>query len=264
MNLGISTACFYPLETEKAFEAVCKGGVSHTEIFFNAACELESDFVELLCKIRDEYGITVTSVHPTMSLAESFMFFSDYQRRYEQGMEQYKRYAQIAARLGARYIIMHGGKPNKVLDDLGYCERFYNIARAVKENGAELLQENVVNHRAGSIEFLKLMADNLGDEVGFCLDVKQSVRGGYSPFDALRAVHKNIKHLHISDHIAGHDCLLPKNGSFDFAAFFAEAKSLGYSGAALIEVYKDAYADYGEIFNSLRLLQTDLKNPCNI
>ena len=260
MKLGISTACFYPLETEKALEAVAKSGTKYTEIFFNSTCELSDSFVGELAKIREEYGITVTSVHPTLSLAESFMLFSDYRRRFLEGIEQYKRYAEIAARLNADYIIMHGGKPNKAIDNHQYCERFSQVSRAVKENGATLLQENVVNYRAGSIEMLRFMAEQLGDEVGFCLDVKQSVRGGYSPFDALEAVHKNIKHLHISDHTPEHDCLLPTNGGFDFAEFLGRAEALGYSGAALIEVYRDAYSDYSEIFNSLQ----KLKNTCNI
>lgn len=250
MNIGVSTACFYPLETEIAFETVAKSGVEYTEIFFNAESELTNDFTDLLLKIKNEYGITVTSVHPTMSLAESFMLFSDYKRRYLIGIEQFKRYAKIAAKLGAKYIIMHGGKPNRAIDDMIYCERFAAVSRAVKENGAVLLQENVVNHRAGSIDALRFMAENLGDEVGFCLDVKQAIRGGYSPVDAFRAVHKNVRHLHISDHTAEHDCLLPLNGNFDFKEFFKTADTLGYNGSALIEVYRDAYTDYDEIFTS--------------
>ncbi len=250
INIGVSTSCFYPLETEKALEKVAAAGVKYTEIFFNAQSELTDTFVDLLCKIRDEYSIKVTSVHPTMSLAESFMLFSDYERRYLIGIEQYKRYAEIAAKLGADYIIMHGGKPNHAIDNLGYCERFLNVARAVRENGATLLQENVVNYRAGSIETMQFMVEQLGDEVGFCLDVKQAVRGGYSPVDALCAVHKNIKHLHISDHTPEHDCLLPLNGGFDFTKFFETANALGYSGSAIIEVYRDAYTDYAEIFKS--------------
>ena len=252
MNLGVSTACFYPLQTEEALIKVGESGVKTTEIFFNAYCELSDAFTDLLLEIKNEYGLNITAVHPTMSLAESFVLFSDYKRRFDDGIEQYKRYANVAAKLGAKYIIMHGGKPNRALDGYGYCERFAEVSRAVRQNGAVLLQENVVNYRAGSIEFLKYMAEQLGDEVGFCLDIKQAVRGGYSPFDALCAVHKNIKHLHISDHTPTHDCLLPTRGNFDFAKFFAATEQFGFDGAALIEVYRDAYNDYQEIFDCYR------------
>ena len=76
MKLGVSTASYYPLETELALEQIGKSGIKTTEIFFNANCELEPSFTSELCHIKNKYGITVSSVHPTMSLAESFMLFS--------------------------------------------------------------------------------------------------------------------------------------------------------------------------------------------
>lgn len=75
MNIGVSTASFYPLETEEALEQLGKAGVKYTEIFFNALSELKPAFIDILEDILDNYGIKVTSVHPTMSLAESFMIF---------------------------------------------------------------------------------------------------------------------------------------------------------------------------------------------
>ena len=88
MNIGVSTASFYPLETEAALEKLGKAGVKHTEIFFNALSELKPAFIDILEDILDNYGIKVTSVHPTMSLAESFMIFSNYERRYYEAEEQ--------------------------------------------------------------------------------------------------------------------------------------------------------------------------------
>ena len=82
MNIGVSTASFYPLETELSLENLGKAGIKHTEVFFNAACELKQSFIDMLTDIKEEYGISVASVHPTMSLAESFMIFSAYERRY--------------------------------------------------------------------------------------------------------------------------------------------------------------------------------------
>ena len=35
MNLGVSSACYYPLETEIAFENLAKAGIKTTEIFFD-------------------------------------------------------------------------------------------------------------------------------------------------------------------------------------------------------------------------------------
>ncbi len=255
IDIGVSTSCFYPLYTEEALRFLAVSGVKTVEIFINALSELEPEFIGELRQLKDEYGIRVSSIHPTMSLAESFMLFSAYDRRYNEGIEQFKRYAQVAGILGADYIILHGGKPNGVLDDYGYCERFAKIAGAVRQNGAELLQENVVSFRAGDLQMLKYMAETLGDEVGFCIDVKQSIRGGYTALEAIDAVGKRLKHLHISDNRPERDCLLPLDGGFDFNALFKKAKSVGFDGSAIIEVYNSAYNDYREIicaYNKLK------------
>ena len=252
MRIGVSTSCLYPLETEKALLSVAKAGINTTEIFFNANCELEKDFVTVLKRIKDEYGVDVVSVHPTMSLAESFMFFSNYQRRYAEGMEFYKRYAEIAGELGAKYIIMHGGKPNRVLDNRGYFERFAQISESVRQNGAVLLQENVVKFRAGDIGVLADMKEYLGDNAAFCLDIKQCIRGGYSPFSALGILKNSVKHIHISDNTKDSDCMLPLCGDFDFAAFFELCKEVDFVGDAIVEVYRDSYKNPEELYASYR------------
>ncbi len=248
MKIGISTSCLYPMHTEAAFETIASHGVELTEIFFNANCELEPEFIKELVKTKEKYGITVSSVHPTMSLAESFVLFSNYDRRFTEGLDSFKRYGQIAAELGAKYVIMHGGKPNGTMSDYGYFEKFAQVADAVRQNGATLLQENVVLFRAGKLDTLKNMSDYLGDNVNFCLDVKQSIRGGYSPYDVLKLLGTKIKHLHLSDSNELNDCMLPLTGSFDFKAFLDTAVSLGYAGDAVIELYRGAFGEPQELF----------------
>lgn len=250
MKIGISSSCLYPMHTEDAFRLIASNGVEVSEIFFNANCELQPSFIKELDAIKNEYGIALSSIHPTMSLAESFMLFSNYDRRFDEGIEIYKRYGEIAAELGAKYVVMHGGKPNGTMDNHGYFDRFARIADVVKQNGATLLQENVVNFRAGSLEALSDMSNYLGDDVGFCLDVKQSIRGGYSPFDVLELLGKKIKHLHLSDNSDKFDCMLPLDGNFDFKSFLKRATECGYEGDAVIEVYSTAFTTPQELFTS--------------
>ncbi len=248
MKIGISTSCLYPMYTEQSFELLAKNGIELTEIFFNANCELQPPFIKRLAEIKNQYGITVSSVHPTMSLAESFMLFSNYDRRFNEGIEMFKRYGEIAAELCAKYVIMHGGKPNGTMDNHGYFDRFAKVAEVVRQNGATLLQENVVNFRAGSLEALEDMSNYLGSEVNFCLDVKQSIRGGYSPYDVLNLLGGKIKHLHISDSNGVNDCMLPLTGNFDFKDFLSTACDCGYTGNAVIELYRNAYGQPEELF----------------
>ncbi len=260
MNIGVSTASLYPLETEAALELLCKAGVHNTEIFFNAPCELKDSFVDILLDIKKNYGINVKSVHPTMSLAESFMIFSAYERRFYEALDEYRRYSEIAAELGAKYIIMHGGKPNGILSDEEYCERYMSLKEATLENGVTVLQENVVRFRAGDIDFMRSMRKILGSEAEFCLDIKQSLRCGYDPVEQTAEFIDNIKHFHISDHSPASDCMLPGKGGFDFGAFFAATSALGYDGDFMIEVYRDSYSEYSEIFDSYAKLKKLLQN----
>lgn len=248
MKIGISSSCLYPMYTEESFAYIAQNGVELSEIFFNANCELQPPFIKQLKEIKDEYAITLSSVHPTMSLAESFMLFSNYDRRFYEGLDMYKRYGEIAAELGAKYVIMHGGKPNGTMDNHGYFDRFAKVSELVRQSGATLLQENVVNFRAGSLEALADMSDYLGNNVSFCLDVKQSIRGGYSPYDVLHLLGNKIKHLHLSDSNEKYDCMLPLEGNFDFKLFLDTAKQCGYTGDAVIEVYRSAYDDPNELF----------------
>lgn len=248
MKIGISTSCLYPMYTEQALKTIAEHGVELTEIFFNANCELQPPFVKELCDIKNQYGITVSSIHPTMSLAESFMLFSNYERRFYEGLEIYKRYGEIAASLDAKYVIMHGGKPNGTMDDYGYFDRFAKVAEAVSRNGATLLQENVALFRAGNLETLRNMSEHLGNNVNFCLDVKQSLRGGYSPYDVLKMLGSKIKHLHLSDSNEKYDCMIPLSGNFDFKDFLNTAKECGYTGDAVVEVYRNAYGETQELF----------------
>lgn len=255
MKLGISTASFYPLETELALEEIGKAGVKTAEVFFNAESELKDSFIDILVDIKEKYGIEISAVHPTMSLAESFMIFSAYERRFAESLNQYRRYGEVAKALGAKYIIMHGGKPNGILSDEEYCERYMALNGQTKPNSVTVLQENVVNFRSGDVEFLRSMKEILGEDAQFCFDIKQSVRCGYLPMELIDEFYDNIKHFHISDHSVAGDCLLPLKGKFDFKGFFEFLKEKGYNGSLITEVYRFSYREYGEIFESYTNLQ---------
>lgn len=250
MEIGVSTASFYPLETELALEEIGKMGVKTSEIFFNAQCELKGSFIDMLLNIKNHYNINISSVHPTMSLAESFMIFSAYERRFYEALDSYLRYSEIAAELGAKYIILHGGKPNGILSDEEYCERYMQLKEAALRNGVTVLQENVAHHRAGEIEFMRSMKDILGEDAEFCIDIKQTIRCGYDPIELTREFLLNTRHYHISDHSTASDCMLPLKGKFDFNTFFDILKNYGYNGSLIIEVYSNAYREYREIADS--------------
>lgn len=250
MNIGVSTASYYPLETELALEEIGKAGIKTTEVFFNAESELKSSFIDILEDVKDCYGIKIAAVHPTMSLAEPFVIFSNYQRRFDEAIDKFARYSEVAARLGAKYIILHGGRPASPVSDEEYCERYMLLKEETLKNGVTVLQENVAKYRAGEVEFMHSMRDILGNNAEFCFDIKQAVRCGYSPLELAEEFVANIKHLHISDHSLSSDCLLPGDGKFDFSEFFDLFEANGYAGDAVIEVYNNAYKTYDQLIKA--------------
>ena len=64
MRAGVSTACFYPLELENAFEALASRGVRIAEIFVNTDSELYDPYLSEMLAVQREYGVKVGTVHP--------------------------------------------------------------------------------------------------------------------------------------------------------------------------------------------------------
>lgn len=255
MKLGISTASFYPLETELAIEEISKNNVSCTEIFFNSGIERKSYFTDCILKIKNETGLEISALHPMSSFSEPYMIFSEYTRRFEEARDDFLRYFETAATLGAKFVNLHGDRPTGKLPMEEYCQRFGIIAEDAESFGVTLCQENVNGYRSADPEFLMDMMKELGDLANFTLDIKQCIRAGYTVYEIIQAMSGKIRHVHISDHSPSSDCLLPLNGGFNFTNLFKTLKSHGYDGDFLIEVYRNAYYQPNEIFDSYNKLK---------
>lgn len=256
MSVGISTACFYPEEIEKALVRCGELGAECVEVFFNAPSELEDGFLSRLKEICAQYRLNVVSVHPFSCGIEPFMLFSTYLRRFEDGRKFYREYARAAAALGARFVVMHGDSASKsVISPQEYTDRFMTINRDMNEYGVTLLQENVNAYKSASPEFITMMREYSGDSVSFVFDVKQSVRAGYTPGEILDAMGDRVAHIHLSDHNDTNDCLLPGGGSFGFAGLFERMENSGYAGEYVVELYRSAFnntEEFAKSYDNLR------------
>lgn len=260
MEIGASSACFYPLETEHSFKQIAELGFNNCEIFFNAHSELRTDFIKELKAIKDSYGINVISLHPYASFGEGYDFFSAYKRRFGDAMENYKRYFEAASILSAEYIVMHGAAKLYDIDMHEYAQRFYKITSAAKAYGCCVAHENVVNFLSASPEFSRFMSKQLGDDYKMVLDIKQARRAGYEPKEFIDIVKSNIVHVHLSDYNEKSDCIPPcRDGLFDFENLFTLLHKIGYNGKYIIELYSDGYEGDQEIINSGKHLDALLK-----
>lgn len=254
MLTGISTACFYPMETERAVQSIIQLGFDAIEVFANCMTETSFDYIRDLRRICDDNGIRVISFHPFTSFIEPYYFFSDYKRRTYEGIDLYKRQFECAARLGAGVVNFHGAKKEQDVDIDLLLEMYSRLYQAAKEQGVIFAQENVSRCKSASPDFIKIMRNSLKEECAFTLDIKQANRAGISPVEMLEVMGDKVVNLHINDYDSERDCLLPGEGSFDFRAFYKKLKTIKYKGDAIIEVYKSSYKCDNDILESKRFI----------
>lgn len=249
MAVGISTACFYPMETERALEETGKLGTECTEVFINSPQELCKTYIDRFAEIQKRYGMRVKSFHTYASFTESYYYFSSYTRRFTESLEEFRRYFYGMQTLGATLLVMHGAKIPGSISDEQVFERFGILQNIAKAEGITLCQENVVHYRSESPDFLARMQHALGDDFAMVLDIKQARRTGVDPYVFVEKFSKHIRHVHISDYTKTRDCVVPfcEGAQFDFKQFFTVMRENGYTGDYIIELYENGYETPDEI-----------------
>ncbi len=254
MIFGISTACFYPELTEKAAEWLASAKIPAAEVFLNSPSELAPEFLR---KLRDTFqrgGTQVVSVHPFTSGLEPLLLFSEYERRFTDGVDLYRRYFEAAAYLGASYVVLHGDRKERQGSWEFYFERYARLDEAAKSCGVRLLQENVERCRAGRGNFLAAMKKALPNAL-FVLDLKQARRAGEDALALLRTLGSSVRHIHMSGCGPEGDCLPLHRGDFDCRGFLRELNDQGFSGSVVMELYRDNYGAYEELSQSVSILE---------
>ena len=187
MLAGISTACFYPELTERGLSYIAGLGAQAAEVFFNAPSELDDGYLRELRRTADGGGTRILSVHPFTSGLEPLLFFSDYRRRFADGIAFYQRYFHAANLLGAKLFVFHGDRRNTTRSRRFYFDRFAELCEAGRRMGVTVAQENVPRCAGYCPDFFTDMRAYLPG-ARFVLDIKQCVRAGYSPAEMAGAM----------------------------------------------------------------------------
>jgi len=257
---GISTACFYPMLLENAFDIICdKLKYKVCELFINTKSETKINFLKKIKSKADDNGIKISSIHPYMSGFEPMLFLSEYKRRTLDSIKLYSMFFEAAQYLKADYIIFHGIGPKELKMPVSeYTERFLLIAEEAKKYNVELLHENVGNINYHIKEIIKI-----NKNIRFTLDFKHAVTRGFDISDIIETMGNNIAHIHLNDmYTKGFSlnksenfakielCRLPFSGDLDFNKIFKKLAEIKYTGVFITEVYKDNYTDENEILES--------------
>lgn len=247
MQIGISSSCLYPMQTEEALRTVGEFGAKTAEVFVNSPSELKKPILSELKEVKDYYGIDVRSLHPFTSAYETYLLFSDYKRRTLDGIEFYKQYFEAANELGAKMVVLHGGVSAAQTTPEKYAENYILLNNAALEHGMYIAHENVHNHHCGDPKFMKAVADLVGEDFRMVLDIKQCRRCNKSEFEFIELLGDKIYQVHISDCLGTETCLVPGAGEYDFNRLFDALKSAGYDDSAIIELYRQNFGEAEEL-----------------
>ena len=258
-KVGLSSGCYYPRLPETVIKDISDSGVSVMELFINTHSEMKTEYITEIKRIADYYGVSVCSVHPFSSFAETYLFFSDYSRRMLDGLEIYDRYFEICNLLGSGILNFHGMYSEKNVPFEKYCHVYSVLFERAKKAGIVFSQENVRRHVCGNIDYIRRFSDALGDDVSFTLDIKQAHMAGFDPISFSDVVAKKLCLVHLNDFNDDNPCLLPGKGSFDIKSFMNRLISNGYTGNFIIEVYSNNYNNESEIKESVSHVKSIFK-----
>ena len=197
------------------------------------------NFDEVIDYVR-RLGLNIPTLHCEKTIGELLAV-----REYDEAERQFKLNCRAAADLGARLLVLHlwnGGISDSHIDN--NIEGYTRLAPIANALGLVLTVENVVcNQHDPMCHIDRLAAET---DALFTFDTKMAAF--HSQLDAIFAPErarlwsdKRIRHIHINDYAGGYmdwnnlRTLHPGRGNIDFAKFFAQLKTRGYSGDFTIE-----------------------------
>lgn len=255
MEIGMSLACFYPMEPERAADRAAALNIGVCEVFINTYCETEEQYLYELRAKCDACGIKIHSIHPFTSALENYMFFSPYSRRIVDSTNFYRRYADVAKILGAKVINIHGDRGIGLQSLQEYANCVAPLLKLQEQTGIIYAMENVYYNSVDHPEFVAQIRQLL-PEIRFTLDIKQAFKGGQDPYLLAEAMGNSIVNFHVNDRDETHLCLLPGQGTVDYERLNKILCKNGYNGPALIEVYSNNFKSEQEIADAKSLLES--------
>lgn len=254
MKTGISTASLFGrFLTEDALKFLSDNKVGCAEVFLESYCEYSADFGKKLKAVKGD-----TEIHSVHTLTTQFepQLYSLNVRAKQDSFALLESTMRAAEELGAKYYTFHGGARYKKIP---YDLDFDRIGRETQEvidvcfkHGVSLAYENVHWGYYNYVGFFKeLKKRTSGLKATF--DIKQARLSGADYREYIEEMGKDLVTAHISDVAENGKMCLPciGKGITDFGDVFKRLRDVGFDGAILLEVYKNDFKEFAELFDSL-------------
>lgn len=257
MEIGISSACFYPkVPIEKSMKVMKDLGFNTGEIFLNTYSEYDEEFIKILVDQREENNFLVNSIHAFSSAFEPYLF-DTYKRRQRDMLKIFRKVCRAGNLLKANYYTFHGMRRTSLLDlNINYIADIYDELNYIaNEEGIKLAQENVAWCMSSNVNFLNELNEKCRLTMNYTLDIKQAFKIGIDPIEYINIMGSKVVNVHINDRDENNICLLPGKGDINFKKICCKLKEIGYNNVYTIEVYNHNYSSYSEIIESKDFLK---------
>lgn len=200
-GVAVSTGSFYDLDipTEDAIGHIADMGVGDAEVFLQSPAEAEPAFVRDLARRCEASGVRVGSVHPYVFGFENLLY-TVYSRQREWATDQYRRYLDVCAELGAPHYVCHGPPRHHAMRGgrLGdaYRERTAALADLAARRGVVYCMENVSYGLVSDVDDME--AHLRGLDVPFVLDFKSAWKAGPGPEPFIDRFGDRLLFAHVS------------------------------------------------------------------
>lgn len=162
-----------------------------------------------------------------------------------------------ANRLGARYYTFHGPtrlkKKEYRIDYAAVGQRLKELNGRASQKNVRIAYENVHWTFFSEPQYYKNLRPYCGG-LNTVLDIKQAMQSGIDYRDFLDTMADTLVNVHICDYDESGKPCMPGRGVFGFRQLFSRLEEAGYKGPVMIELYADAYKDFGEIGDCVKYL----------
>ena len=241
----LSTASTYPESTAASFEIAARLGYDGLEVM--VLTDAVSQDPEALLRLRDHYGIAITSIHAPCLLISQRVWGSEPWPKLQR--------AQAAAELlGASTVVVH--PPFRWQRD--YARDFVaGIDAMASETDVRFAVENMFPWRAASREFAAYLPSwdvRDDDYLHTTLDLSHTSVSGTDALEMAGDLGERLVHVHLADGSGSNrdEHLVPGRGTQPCAELLNGLGATGFDGQVVVEISTRKAVDRAEREADLR------------